>query len=354
MGCSTGGHQALTEARRYPEDYNGIVAGDPANNRVRLHMVGYWNYEATHNDPASYIPTAKLPMINRAVLDACDKIDGLADAIIDDPRKCRFDPADIQCQEADAADCLTAPQVAALKKIYQGPEEPAHRRNDLSRHVRRQRGESARPRSHAGERARFGPAASRAGPGDLDELERARPTTGTRTRRWSINELSPRARRRGSGSGGVQEARRQAAALHRLGRPADSRCRSRELLRGHAEEDGRRAGHRGVRAAVHGPGHGSLRRRHEPEPLRRARGARALGRKRDGARDDDRVADRAGRHRADAAVVRVSAGREMERHGTARTTPRISPASSPNRRTRSLGLSEKPAGRARSSRRRAR
>ena len=65
MGCSTGGHQALTEARRYPEDYNGIVAGDPANNRVRLHMVGYWNYEATHDDPASYIPTAKLPMINQ-------------------------------------------------------------------------------------------------------------------------------------------------------------------------------------------------------------------------------------------------------------------------------------------------
>jgi len=124
MGCSTGGHQALTEARRYPEDYNGIVAGDPANNRVRLHMVGYWNYEATHNDPASYIPTTKLPMINRAVLDACDKIDGLGDAIIDDPRKCRFDPAAIACKGSDSADCLTAPQVAALKKIYQGPRNP--------------------------------------------------------------------------------------------------------------------------------------------------------------------------------------------------------------------------------------
>jgi feruloyl esterase len=123
-GCSTGGHQALTEARRYPDDYNGIVAGDPANNRVRLHMVGYWNYEATHNDPASYLPPSKLPMINRAVLDACDKVDGLADAIIDDPRRCKFDPAVIQCKGADAADCLTAPQVTALKKIYQGPKNP--------------------------------------------------------------------------------------------------------------------------------------------------------------------------------------------------------------------------------------
>jgi feruloyl esterase len=130
MGCSTGGHQAITEARRYPDDYNGIVAGDPANNRVRLHMNGYWAYEATHQDPASYIPPAKLPMINRAVLNACDKLDGLADGIIDDPRKCSFDVASLQCpstgtgQAGDGPDCLTAPQVAALKKIYQGPRNP--------------------------------------------------------------------------------------------------------------------------------------------------------------------------------------------------------------------------------------
>ena len=124
MGCSTGGHQAITEAHRYPEDYNGIVAGDPANNRVRLHMNGYWAYEATHADPASYIPPSKLPTINRAVLAACDTLDGLADGIVDDPRKCPFDVASLQCSGADAADCLTAPQVAAMKKIYQGPRNP--------------------------------------------------------------------------------------------------------------------------------------------------------------------------------------------------------------------------------------
>ena len=123
-GCSTGGHQAITEARRYPEDYNGIVAGDPANNRVRLHMNGYWAYEATHDDPASYIPLSKLPMINKAVLNACDALDGLTDGIIDDPRKCTFDPATLQCSGADAANCLTAPQVTAMKKIYQGPKNP--------------------------------------------------------------------------------------------------------------------------------------------------------------------------------------------------------------------------------------
>lgn len=125
-GCSTGGHQAITEAHRYPDDYNGIVAGAPANNRVRLHMVGAWNYAATHDDPASYIPPAKLPMINRAVLAACDGLDGIVDGVIDDPRRCHFDPATIQCPSAsaDAANCLTAPQAGALKKIYAGPHNP--------------------------------------------------------------------------------------------------------------------------------------------------------------------------------------------------------------------------------------
>lgn len=184
MGCSTGGHQALTEARRYPDDYNGIVAGDPANNRVRLHMVGYWNYEATHNDPASYIPTNKLPMINRAVLDACDKIDGLADAIIDDPRKCKFDPATVECKSSDSADCLTAPQVAALKKIYQGPKNP-------------RTGETIFPGMYVGSEVNpLGLDRTLANTPDSGRPRPApglaiwtnwkgRPTTGTRTRRWS-------------------------------------------------------------------------------------------------------------------------------------------------------------------------
>jgi len=87
-------------------------------------MANYWNWEATHADPASYIPTAKLPMINKAVLAACDALDGLTDGIIDDPRKCTFDPAALTCKAGDAPDCLTAPQVTALTKIYQGPKNP--------------------------------------------------------------------------------------------------------------------------------------------------------------------------------------------------------------------------------------
>jgi feruloyl esterase len=91
---------------------------------VRLHLVGYWNYAATHDDPASYIPPAKLPVINHAVIAACDAIDGIVDGAIDDPRRCRFDPAALQCASGDGPNCLTVPQVAALKKIYDGPRNP--------------------------------------------------------------------------------------------------------------------------------------------------------------------------------------------------------------------------------------
>ncbi len=123
-GCSTGGHQAMTEAQRFPEDYNGIVSGDPANNRVRLHVVNIWNYDATHVDPESYFPIAKARRINTAVLAACDKLDGIEDGIIDDPRRCHFDPATIVCKNGDAPDCLTEKQAAALEKIYAGPRNP--------------------------------------------------------------------------------------------------------------------------------------------------------------------------------------------------------------------------------------
>ena len=123
-GCSTGGHQAMTEAQRFPGDYNGIVSGDPANNRTHVHVVGIWNYDATHIDPESYFPLSKTRMIHAAVLAACDTLDGIADGIIDDPRRCAFDPATIVCKNGDAPDCLTAKQAVALENIYAGPSNP--------------------------------------------------------------------------------------------------------------------------------------------------------------------------------------------------------------------------------------
>lgn len=118
--CSNGGRQALMEAQRYPEDYDGILAGAPANYWTHLLTSAVWDAQATTNDPASYIPSSKVPAIANAVLAACDASDGVKDGIVNDPRKCHFDPAAIACKQGDADSCLTAPQVTALKKLYEG------------------------------------------------------------------------------------------------------------------------------------------------------------------------------------------------------------------------------------------
>ncbi|HEY9430197.1 MAG TPA: tannase/feruloyl esterase family alpha/beta hydrolase [Blastocatellia bacterium] len=119
--CSNGGRQALMEAQRYPNDYDGIIAGAPANAFSQI-LTGFaWNMQLLLNDPASYIPAKKLKAIETAVLAACDARDGVTDGVLDDPTKCGFDPAVLLCKGAETDECLTENQVAALKKIYAGP-----------------------------------------------------------------------------------------------------------------------------------------------------------------------------------------------------------------------------------------
>ena len=120
--CSNGGRQALMEAQRFPADYDGIIAGAPANFWTHLLTSGVWNVQALMKDPASYIPAAKIPAISAQVIAACDAQDGVKDDIVNDPRECRFDPATMLCKEGDSDSCLTAPQIAALKRIYAGPK----------------------------------------------------------------------------------------------------------------------------------------------------------------------------------------------------------------------------------------
>jgi len=119
--CSNGGRQALMEAQRYPADYDGLIAGAPAANWTRI-MAGFtWNQQSSEADPSSHIPAAKFAAVGTAVSAACDALDGVKDGVIDDPRKCHFDPAVLLCKGAESASCLTQPQIAALKKIYAGP-----------------------------------------------------------------------------------------------------------------------------------------------------------------------------------------------------------------------------------------
>jgi hypothetical protein len=116
--CSNGGRQALMEAQRYPEDYDGIIAGAPANYWTHLMAEAIGLIQATAAE--GYIPAAKIPAIEAAVLAACDATDGIRDGIVGDPRKCRFDPALLLCRGEDSSNCLTRAQVAALKRIYTG------------------------------------------------------------------------------------------------------------------------------------------------------------------------------------------------------------------------------------------
>jgi feruloyl esterase len=120
-GCSDGGREALMEAQRYPEEFDGIIAGAPANEWSHLFTGFVWNEQALADAP---IPSVKLPAIQKAVLALCDAQDGVKDGLIEDPRTCHFDPGSMLCKNADAPDCLTPGQVIALRRIYGGPTNP--------------------------------------------------------------------------------------------------------------------------------------------------------------------------------------------------------------------------------------
>ncbi len=127
-GCSTGGMQGLMEAQRFPEDYNGIVAGDPANFFTHLMFGNNWPEYATLNDPESHISKDQFALLYKSMMNACDATDGIADGIVSQPAKCSFDPSVLECKK-DAAthetgDCLTPPQVEAVKKMLQGVVNP--------------------------------------------------------------------------------------------------------------------------------------------------------------------------------------------------------------------------------------
>jgi feruloyl esterase len=117
-GCSTGGRMALTEAQRFPDDFNGIIAGAPANFSSHQAAQMLSIARAMHDDEASYIPPAKYALLHEAVLNACDALDGVKDGVIENPTQCHFDPGAIECKSDDAAMCLTPKQVVSAHKVY--------------------------------------------------------------------------------------------------------------------------------------------------------------------------------------------------------------------------------------------
>jgi len=127
-GCSTGGQQALGSAQRYPADYDGILAGDPGNNRTHVASYFLWNYAALNASPAAKLSAGQWSLVSRAVLASCAGKDGGApgDRFLTDPRRCSFDPASLPFCKAgtDGDTCLTPPQLATLRRLYAGPVNP--------------------------------------------------------------------------------------------------------------------------------------------------------------------------------------------------------------------------------------
>jgi feruloyl esterase len=118
-GCSTGGRQGLMEAQRYPEDFDAIVAGAPANFQTHLHAFDIVLQTAVRQFGAA-VPPDKVVMLGKAVLDACDAADGIKDGFLNNPRKCNFDYNSLLCKGVEADNCLTAAQVDSVKKAH-GP-----------------------------------------------------------------------------------------------------------------------------------------------------------------------------------------------------------------------------------------
>lgn len=119
QGCSTGGRMGLMEVQRYPDDFDGVIAGAPVYT-LQTQTSQQLRSEAFEAPGARLMP-AQLTLLHQAALAACDAADGAADGVLRDPRACKFDPGVLQCKAGqDGADCLSAAQVAAVRIVYAG------------------------------------------------------------------------------------------------------------------------------------------------------------------------------------------------------------------------------------------
>jgi feruloyl esterase len=123
-GCSTGGRQALMEAQRFPDDYEGIVAGDPVAFYTHHHVgANLWVVWQMFNNPASTVFTTQDTLLGNAVNVACDALDGVVDGVLNDPRRCHFNPSALLCHGSQLPpSCLSAEQVAAVQNLWTGPD----------------------------------------------------------------------------------------------------------------------------------------------------------------------------------------------------------------------------------------
>ena len=117
-GCSAGGRQAMKEAQRFPEDFNGIIAGAPGLDWTGRAAQAVRIAKTLEHNEAGRLSSKDTQVLHRAVIEACDASDGLKDGLISDPERCQFDPAVVQCTGSNQSACLTPAQVATARSIY--------------------------------------------------------------------------------------------------------------------------------------------------------------------------------------------------------------------------------------------
>jgi feruloyl esterase len=120
-GCSTGGRQALTAAQRYPEDFDGIVAGAAAYYPSHIQGMQVWTAAVANRSADSILDRAAMTTVNAAAIAACDLIDGVADGVIENPGRCEFQPTSLACPSANGGACLAPAQIETVRRIYTGP-----------------------------------------------------------------------------------------------------------------------------------------------------------------------------------------------------------------------------------------
>ena len=133
QGCSNGGREGLIAAQRYPEYFDGIIAGAPAFNLTHAAIAEAWNTVqlatiAPHKpdgtlDLAKALTEDDLKLLVRAVLDKCDALDGLKDGLIFNPEACHFDPSALTCKAGQTFGCLPAEKITVIDAIFKGPHD---------------------------------------------------------------------------------------------------------------------------------------------------------------------------------------------------------------------------------------
>jgi len=138
MGCSNGGREGMIAAQRYPELFDGVIAGSPAFDLTRAMVAEAWNTDsfaqiAPRNGAgrpglAKALSDSDLRLLAHAVLARCDALDGVRDGMIGDPAACRFDPSVLTCRRGSHRGCLSGAKVAAIRKVFNGPvDSQGHR-----------------------------------------------------------------------------------------------------------------------------------------------------------------------------------------------------------------------------------